>query len=243
MAERGRIAYCEEAKLEKPPSGNQEQYLLYRQQVFLPVGKVCLDSTGSPYMNIRLLCGVFIKIILSVIFSGIFYTAWLAVFIAEFRLVPSEAEGSGLDSILLKAILWLAGPVVTALGFTTGVFIFELLSETRRKSETPQLYNRGIFTRLGETRRSIPSFAVGYGGLPFSHSSTGFHPWLSAKAGKFLNIFKWSLAGCAIGAGSVVWFGPMLIVFGMFVVGTAGVALREVVRIRKESDERRNKTG
>jgi len=39
MAERSRIAYCEEAKLEKPPSGNQEQYLLYRQQVFLLSGK------------------------------------------------------------------------------------------------------------------------------------------------------------------------------------------------------------
>jgi hypothetical protein len=34
--------------------------------------------------------------------------------------------------------------------------------------------------------RSIPSFAVGFGGLPFSHSSTGLHPWLSAKAGNFL---------------------------------------------------------
>jgi len=166
----------------------------------------------------------------------------LAVAIPVLKLAPSEVEGSELYSLFLKAIIWLAAPVVTALGFTTGVFIFELLPGTR-KSGAQRLNNRGIFTCFGETRRSPPSFADGYGGLPFSHSSTGFHPWLSAKAGKFLNIFKWSLAGCAIGAGSVVWFGPMLIVFGMFLVGTASVALREVVRIRKESDERRNKTG
>jgi len=127
-------------------------------------------------VNLRPLCGVFIRVILSVVFAGIFYIGWMAVAIAEFR--------SGLDSLFLKAIIWLAAPVVTALGFTTGVFIYELLPGTGKS--------------------------------------------------KFFNIFKWSLAGCAIGAGSVVWFGPMLIVFGMFLVGTASVAIRETVRIRKE---------
>jgi len=43
--------------------------------------------------------------------------------------------------------------------------------------------------------------------------------------------FKWALAGCAGGAIAVVWFGPMLIVFGMFLVGTAAIALREVTII------------
>lgn len=47
---------------------------------------------------------------------------------------------------------------------------------------------------------------------------------------EFCRIFVWPLVGCAIGAGVVYWFGPMLIVFGMFVAGTASVALREVVR-------------
>ena len=45
----------------------------------------------------------------------------------------------------------------------------------------------------------------------------------------FFCIFLWPLAGCAIGAGAVYWFGPMLIVFGMFTVGTASVIIREVV--------------
>ena len=126
-------------------------------------------------MNIRLLCGVFIRVIVSAVFAGIFYTGWMAVAITALK--------SGINSIVLKAIIWLTAPVVTALGFTTGVFIFELLPGTRKS--------------------------------------------------KFLNIFKWSLAGCAIGAGTVVWFGPMLIVFGMFLVGTASVALREIIRLRR----------
>ena len=45
---------------------------------------------------------------------------------------------------------------------------------------------------------------------------------------KFLRLFIWPLIGCAVGAGTVYWFGPMLIVFGMFMAGTASVALREV---------------
>ena len=54
-----------------------------------------------------------------------------------------------------------------------------------------------------------------------------------ARKSKFLNIFKWSLIGCAIGAGAVVWFGPMLIVFGMFLVGMVSVALREIISLRR----------
>jgi hypothetical protein len=126
-------------------------------------------------MNVKSISGVLFRVIFSVVFAGIFYTCWMAVAIPAFR--------SGL-SIVLKAVIWLAAPVVTALGFTTGVFIFELLSGARKS--------------------------------------------------KFFNIFKWSLIGCAIGAGSVVWFGPMLIVFGMFLIGTASIALREIVRIKRK---------
>lgn len=45
----------------------------------------------------------------------------------------------------------------------------------------------------------------------------------------FLRIFIWPLIGCAIGAAVVYWFGPMLIVFGMLVVGTGSIVLREVL--------------
>jgi len=46
---------------------------------------------------------------------------------------------------------------------------------------------------------------------------------------KFFHIFIWPLIGCAIGAGAVYWFGPMLIVFTMLLAGTASIAIREVV--------------
>jgi len=128
-------------------------------------------------VNLRPLCGVFLRVILSIIFAGIFYIGWMAVAILVLR-----TENAG---IILKTVIWLAAPVVTALGFTTGVFIFELFPGTGGRD-------------------------------------------------KFFNIFKWSLIGCAIGAGSVVWFGPMLIVFGMFVVGTASIAIREIIRLRSD---------
>jgi hypothetical protein len=50
----------------------------------------------------------------------------------------------------------------------------------------------------------------------------------------FLRILIWPLVGCAVGAGAVYWFGPMLIVFGMFAVGTASIALREVYLWRRQ---------
>ena len=54
-----------------------------------------------------------------------------------------------------------------------------------------------------------------------------------ARRSKFVDIYKWSLIGCAVGAGAVFPFGPMLIVFGMFVLGTASVTLREFVGMKR----------
>lgn len=52
---------------------------------------------------------------------------------------------------------------------------------------------------------------------------------------KFLTTFKWTLIGCTVGAAAVVWFGPMLIVFGMFAAGTASVVLKEVLPVIKKT--------
>jgi hypothetical protein len=49
----------------------------------------------------------------------------------------------------------------------------------------------------------------------------------------FFRTFAWPLVGCVLGAVLVVWFGPMLIVFGMFLFGTGTVALREAVEFRR----------
>jgi len=70
-------------------------------------------------------------------------------------------------------------------------------------------------------------------------TAAGFAVGLSAgrlnhkvRSVAFLRAFAWPLAGCAIGAALVFPFGPMLIVFGMFLMGTFAVVIREVVASR-----------
>jgi hypothetical protein len=128
-------------------------------------------------VSVKALFGSIIRVVLSVIVSGIFYVGWLA---AALPILESEFVGP-----VLKVIFWIAAPVVTAFGFAVGVFLFE---------------------RLPGTRKS-----------------------------QILDIYKWSFVGCAVGAVSVVFFGPMLIVFGMFALGTAAIAIREILIIRKAS--------
>lgn len=53
------------------------------------------------------------------------------------------------------------------------------------------------------------------------------------RKSKFYDIVLWPLAGCTIGAIVVVFFGPMLIVFGMFAVGAASILAKEIVSIKK----------
>jgi hypothetical protein len=55
---------------------------------------------------------------------------------------------------------------------------------------------------------------------------------ISARRETFFQAFVWPLVGCFLGAVSVVWFGPMLIVFGMFFLGTGSVALKELIEVR-----------
>lgn len=44
----------------------------------------------------------------------------------------------------------------------------------------------------------------------------------------FARTLIWPLIGCAIGASAISPFGPMLIVFGMFVLGTVSIIIREI---------------
>ncbi len=70
-------------------------------------------------------------------------------------------------------------------------------------------------------------------GLGFAVGSKIFELLPYTEKTRFWEIYKWCLAGCAIGGGVVFVFGPMLIVFGMFGAGTVSVVLHEAVRIRK----------
>jgi hypothetical protein len=121
---------------------------------------------------------VLVRVVCSLVFAGIFYTGWMAVAIAAFK--------ARIDSVAVRAILWLCAPIVTGAGFAVEVVLFELLPGTGRS--------------------------------------------------KIVDIYRWSLIGCAIGAGVVVWFGPMLIVFGMFAGGAVSVGMRELVRMRRSSE-------
>jgi hypothetical protein len=114
-----------------------------------------------------------VRIIISVIFAGIFYTGWMAVAVPTLKAEP----------IYLKILCWLAAPLATAAGFACGVLLFELLPGTKKS--------------------------------------------------KSRDIIFWPLAGCIIGAVIVVFFGPMLIVFGMFALGAAGILIKEIVAIKK----------
>ena len=49
------------------------------------------------------------------------------------------------------------------------------------------------------------------------------------RSTNFFRIFLWTLAWCGVGAFVLYWFGPMLIVFGIFIMGMLSVVLREVI--------------
>jgi hypothetical protein len=111
-----------------------------------------------------------LKVACSVLCAGGAYFIWMAAFI-----FLDDVGGRA-----LRALLWLAAPVATALGFAVGAALCERLTEGRRE--------------------------------------------------RFRGVYLWPLAGCSIGAVVVFPFGPMLIVFGMFLMGTASMILRELVR-------------
>jgi hypothetical protein len=134
-------------------------------------------------MKPKLLFGLFIRIIISVVFASIFYTGWMVIAIPVLK--------SGL--LFAKVLCWLSAPVVTAAGFASGLKIFELLPGTRKS--------------------------------------------------RLRDIVLWPLAGCTIGAAVVFPFGPMLIVFGMFVLGAASILAKEIVSIINQSKQTPTATG
>ena len=126
--------------------------------------------------KITLFFSSFAKIVFSLLCGGLFYFAWMAVFLLLFR-------SSG---IFTKTIMWLSAPVVTSAGFASGTAIFERFFQKKKI--------------------------------------------------KFFQIWLWPFIGCAVGAGAVFLFGPMLIVFGMFTAGTVSILIREIFSSVNSSD-------
>ena len=72
-------------------------------------------------------------------------------------------------------------------------------------------------------------------GLGFAIGARIFELLPMADKSRFWDTYKWCVASCARGAGIVCVFGPMLIVFGMFVAGTLSLVLHEIIRARGKS--------
>jgi len=118
--------------------------------------------------NMRLAKQIILITVLSLLGGGIFYTLWLIAFLTLTKFNVG----------IFESLLWIFSPIITALGFTTGVLLANRI--------------------------------------------------LNKKNSSFLSVYFWPLTGCIFGAILVYWFGPMLIVFSMLVVGTFSVFLREI---------------
>jgi hypothetical protein len=67
-------------------------------------------------------------------------------------------------------------------------------------------------------------------GIGFAVGVVSFDRFTGMRKTGFWSILVWPLVGCGIGAAVVYWFGPMLIVFGMFLAGTVSVAVMEMMK-------------
>ena len=61
------------------------------------------------------------RILTSTLFGGLFYTFWLSVFLL---LSP--------DGGFQETVLWLLSPIITAIGFATGLMVYNYLSRSAR---------------------------------------------------------------------------------------------------------------
>ena len=75
-------------------------------------------------MAMRKLLGALARVVLSLLFAGVFYLGWMAAAILTIR--------SGFGGLTAKVVLWILAPVVTGLGFAVGATVFELLSMTEK---------------------------------------------------------------------------------------------------------------
>ena len=118
-----------------------------------------------------------------------------------------------------RSCLWRVLVKVTVSLLCAGVFYFVWMAAFLMVTRLEAPIVEGILWVLAPVVTGT-GFAVGIVAAERTSSTT--------RSG-FFRTLMWPLMGCAIGASIVYWFGPMLIVFGMFVVGTASVTVGEVV--------------
>lgn len=111
---------------------------------------------------------------------------------------------------------------------TGGVFYFAWMAVVLLTLKPRESHIQSVLWLLAPVVTSL-GFAVG---------AAVAHRLFDKRGVRFTRVYLSALAGCAIGAGSVYWYGPMLIVFGMLLGGTVAIVLREVLwlrRLRRES--------
>ena len=83
-------------------------------------------------MTGKRLLAVVIRVAMSVLFAGVFYTGWMAVAIPTIK--------SGLGGLAVKVMLWILAPIVTGFGFALGPKTFDFLSPTADKKSFWKTY-------------------------------------------------------------------------------------------------------
>ncbi len=73
-------------------------------------------------MEPKYLWRLLVRVAFSILSAGVFYFAWMGVFLFATKLGVS----------IIRPILWLLGPVITATGFAAGIAIFERLTGTSK---------------------------------------------------------------------------------------------------------------
>jgi len=66
-------------------------------------------------IDIKIWLRFLVKICLSLVLGGLFYSLWLILF-----LLTNSSENQ-----ITESILWLISPLITALGFTTGIMLYD----------------------------------------------------------------------------------------------------------------------
>ncbi len=121
---------------------------------------------------------------------------------------------------MVSLFTWVALGRVASSIIGAGIFYFFWLAAFLLTKDFRGGISEAVFWLLAP-----PITAAGFtvGIVLFDHIAKASEP-------RFSSTFLWSLIGCVFGAAGMYWFGPMLIVFGMFLAGTASIIIMEAVK-------------
>jgi len=89
---------------------------------------------STQVMTTKRLLAIVVRVALSVLLAGVFYTGWMAVAIPTIK--------AGFGGWIVKVALWILAPIVIGFGFALGPKIYDLFSPAARKSSLWKAYKR-----------------------------------------------------------------------------------------------------